>query len=460
MVIHLSMMKWNEKKRNLTINSKVLEFTKLLCIRILYSILTVQNLSGRFYAGTGGYHIDFVGYKEAISLLVFLFVTVVYLNNRYTKHLAGLLGNLLYIIYYIPINASYSLNNTTTCYFILSNMFFIMLLITISKVDRINKRIEKESEPIWTQLYGGKILRVLEVFCLVICILFIMYKITYNGLKFNLSFDDVYDRREVRSIYLIQYSRTIVGYAIALLSSLVDFVNPLYLYISLERKRIMSSLIAFISILSQFSVSSNKGSVLIVIVVLYVLWCEKKNKTFNIAKNVRSGVLILFLMCEIEFLLTGFSNMYSFFVRRILYIPSWLNYLYFDFFSVNKKILFSDSTFLLQMFIDKKYQYTPIQLISKTYFNGAMPSPNTGLFAEAYMQLGVIGLFLFQIIYFYFLLNAQKIYKKIGLGFETTIAIGLALKVTNVPILRTDFMLSYVLATVIISFGMHIKMKN
>lgn len=82
-------------------------------------------------------------------------------------------------------------------------------------------------------------------------------------------------------------------------------------------------------------------------------------------------------------------------------------------------------------------------MINNNYFGGYVPSPNTGLFADAYMNFGIIGIIIYPLLISFVLNKSEGIYRKYGLGIMTVMAVKLAIHLTNVPLLRTDFVLSY-----------------
>ena len=96
-------------------------------------------------------------------------------------------------------------------------------------------------------------------------------------------------------------------------------------------------------------------------------------------------------------------------------------------------------------------------MINDNYFGGYVPSPNTGLFADAYMNLGIVGVLTYQMIISYVLHKSDGIYQEYGSGIMNVMAVKLAIHLTNVPLLRTDFILSYFLFTFVLWFVSKVK---
>ena len=99
-------------------------------------------------------------------------------------------------------------------------------------------------------------------------------------------------------------------------------------------------------------------------------------------------------------------------------------------------------------------------MISKTYYNGEIPSPNTGLFAEVFMHFKYLGIIIYFFLYTLFFKVANIIYKQFGALIEIIVAIKLAMALTNVPITRTDFVLSFVFVTLLLWICQNIKIKR
>ena len=96
------------------------------------------------------------------------------------------------------------------------------------------------------------------------------------------------------------------------------------------------------------------------------------------------------------------SFLFKLVVSRMSYMPSYLNHVYYDFFDVHSKIWFTSDFFPLDKFVSMvlpaPYPQGMVNTISVQVFNETIPSPNTGLFAEAFAQMGYLGIFVFPFI--------------------------------------------------------------
>ena len=130
-----------------------------------------------------------------------------------------------------------------------------------------------------------------------------------------------------------------------------------------------------------------------------------------------------------------------------MYMPTWLSGMYFDYFTNHGPVLLSDSAIIFQMFMPSVYPESVLNMISDEFFQGQMPSPNAGMFAEAIMQFGPVGVIFFPFLLFLVCSWSNRVYCQYGLGISILIASKFAIQLTNVPLLRTDFVLSFGLFT-------------
>lgn len=424
----------------------------MLLTRYLYIFLTISLLGKAWYQGSGSYQIAFSWEKEVFASLAFLLELGVLLKRRVRDEFSKTVLHLLFTMYYMPLNAAFSLNDESYLFFALSNVYFLLLILLLSSRVRWVRR-KKKAQP--TVADGGKGFfynNVTRIVFFLLCVIYIVYKISYNGFSVSLSMvsDLVYGNRAAYQESLDAMSGSFASYALALLRNIVEYVAPVYLFISLQRKKAFPIAVSLLCILSMYSVSSGKGMLFFVVILFFIFYCYKKGILSNFEKIFDYCFLALLVLCLVEMLIFGKSVLYTYLIRRELYLPAWLNTLYFDYFSVNPKIMWSQNTFLLQNLLPDVYDRSPLEIINATYFAGSVPSPNTGMFAEAVMHFGVVGVFVYPFLLNVLIKKAGKVYMGCGEGLCMMMAAKLVLSLTNVPIVRTDFVLSFVMFTVIL----------
>jgi hypothetical protein len=86
-------------------------------------------------------------------------------------------------------------------------------------------------------------------------------------------------------------------------------------------------------------------------------------------------------------------------INRFLFIPAQLNFYYYDFFSQNPKIFWTDSKWLLiGKIIDYPYSLPLQMVIGDTYFNNPETNANTGWIGSGYAHAGFFGMMIYAII--------------------------------------------------------------
>ena len=427
----------------------------LLLIRIIYVITTVTILDGLWYYG-GGYDIEFSLIKEVFGLLVFTILGFFFKSNFSGNNFKTIVIKILFTLYYIPLNASFSIHNQPINYFIITNIYFFLVMFFCCKTITIGGiKITTRSECGFKTYEGNRQAQFIDllnkrttrIILLGICLLCITYKISYNGFSFalNILSDSVYTTRESYVETMNMLDSSLFGYIVTLIMNLAGYVVPFYLYVSIKKKDFFAGIVSLICLLSIFSVNSSKSAMIFIVIVFIIAFVEHKGLLNTFSKYFEMGVFFLLLVSLIIYLLTGKYDFYFLILRREMFVPSWLDTKYYSLFENSPKILWSQGTFLMQKLIPSAYADSYLQMINKTFFGGYVPSPNTGLFADAYMNFGVCGVILYPFLLSFVLNKSEGIFQKYGPGILTVMAVKLAIHLTNVPLFRTDFVLSYFL---------------
>jgi len=187
-----------------------------------------------------------------------------------------------------------------------------------------------------------------------------------------------------------------------------------------------------------------------VFIVFAIGFLEKNNLLSKFSKYFEVSIFCVLILSLFTYLIFKRYDFYFLILRREMFLPAWLDTKYYMLFENAPKLVWSQGTFLLQKLIPSIYSTGYLQMINNNYFGGYVPSPNTGLFADAYMNFGIIGIIIYPLLISFVLNKSEGIYRKYGLGIMTVMAVKLAIHLTNVPLLRTDFVLSYFLFTFIL----------
>lgn len=429
------------------------QFVLLLLIRIGYSVISYKTLDGLWYSGTGGYDIQFSALKEVLGLLLYLINVVLLLKCQPSEYYNRVLINTIFMCYIIPVNASYGLNNTSLGYILLSDVYAVILILC-SKVILFKKDTNDKLNSICIESLN-------KVF-FVLCLLFIIYKVYFFGfnISFSLAKDEIYANRADSLEIISSYGGSIVGYLTQVLKGIIGYVAPVYFAISMLSKNFTGIIVSLVCIICIFSVTYSKSTffLALILVVLYIY--KKKYDLSKFHEHIRWIALITMFIPVFEKLAFSSNYFFMYIIRRTMYIPAWLNIMYYEYFSENTKLLFSNSAFGLQNIMPKVYQSSVLEIISEDFFKGYVASPNTGMFAEAYMQLGLMSFAIYPIIYVMFF-NFSRIALY---GFDNfilcAVVIETVIHLINIPILRTDFITSNVIFIILLYYSKVIRIKN
>lgn len=416
---------------------------ELVIIKVLYILLVVMLLKDQWYQGYGSYGVVFVPWKEIVAFIVFLAMVVLYLRHLPRGVFLKNVMQILFILYYIPINSAFSLNDAGWDFFLLSNLYYAALIATVYGMSVLSAKKSAVLEGKRLKASNSWSMRTVWMFCVVMCCLFIIHKLSYNGLDLSLS--GIYENRATYAEYLESIGGTIFGYMLALVRYVIVYVVPFTILVALSRRKPAIFVLACLTALSMFAVSSEKGKLMMPVVAVVIYFCYRWDLLRKFRQVFTVGMILLLVLCIGEALIRGSSSLFTLIPRRVMYVPAWLNTIYYDFFSQNDKIMWSQSVFILQKVLDPVYALSPLEMINNAYFQGMVPSPNTGMFAEAYMHFGVIGVAIYPLLLSGLFVVSGKVLKLYGPAVSTLIAFQVTLNVTNLPITRTDFVLSYML---------------
>lgn len=128
--------------------------------------------------------------------------------------------------------------------------------------------------------------------------------------------------------------------------------------------------------------------------VAVVYYFVKRNRFVEaLGYGVTAGILLTYvLFCVSEKLLL----LPSLLIRRTLFVPADLKFEYYNFFSKNPKLHFSEGMIGRLFGFQSPYTEKGALIIGK--FNGSGASANTGYMADAYANAGVIGMFVIGIL--------------------------------------------------------------
>lgn len=214
-----------------------------------------------------------------------------------------------------------------------------------------------------------------------------------GGSNFNLDISKVYDFREI----VEEDMPGIFGYVSPLIGKVL---LPFALLLALLLKKRFHVLLCMTLSVLVFGLTSHKGPLFypLFIVVVYYLMARK-----NFIRNFSLVIISVLCLSIVDFALKDVYDhfLYGWFgsltMRRMFIVPASVNYMYYDFFSANDFVLWSNSKFTFN-FLNYPYSLDPSHLIGLEYFDSDLAGVNTGWLGSGYMQAGFPSMIVYGLI--------------------------------------------------------------
>lgn len=229
-----------------------------------------------------------------------------------------------------------------------------------------------------------KFVKIIGVFSL---LLVIAISIFYTGFRMHFNLNDVYGLRlEARNFNM----PAILNYLFAWTKA----VNPVILaYCLVKKKYVAGSLFFFTQVLS-FGIDGMKSTFLMPFVVLITFFIFDDNSSFVKIKNlIVWGSVFLTITSILQYLTVGSFTLASLFIRRMLFVPRYLDTCYYDFFLTNEPDFFR-SSFLRHFGFISPYTVSDngiTYIIGAQYYNNPVMNCNNGYFSDAITNFGSLG---------------------------------------------------------------------
>lgn len=315
-----------------------------------------------------------------ISILI-LMLTYGYIYKIKTNTYSKFILYILILVNFIPNIVTFSFIPKSYKYLVLLLTYWGSLILFITILNKFKVKYN-------TKTFNGNLFILYLV--LIVEILIVSFIILrYTGLTLNF-----------KNVYILRYRFNSIKIPIILLYLFATFkiINPiLFVVFYMKNKKTGFVLSLFVQMLL-FLCDGSKSTIFSIILVYGISILMKKNKiNNNFLDNANLKYYILYALLGINIL--GFVDMiifkkaiiYNYFIRRMMFIPSLLNQYYYNFFSINEFDYFKQS--IIGRFGVESTYTRPIQnIIGELYFNDPTMLANNGLFSDAYINLGTIGM--------------------------------------------------------------------
>lgn len=330
-----------------------------------------------------GYDANFSTFKMIESYLVLMLIAS---QVGDTLNAVNVSFHLFLSVLFVPLSTYYVYNEVKPYYYYCQVIAFL-LCILVTKTS-VNSNTE--------EVHGLRIKSLSENNIIYLMGLFVginmVYLVVKGGIKnFNL---------DIRKVYVYRASITeqlYTGIFAYTLDWAARIFNPM-LFVYYYRKESIKGILLTLAVQILFFGFLNGRSILFypfLLVTLFIM--SKKAKGCSFLYTVQISVLVfsilLFLIARNNLTVILIESL----LRRAYFVPARLNFVYFEFFSKNPKIKFSN-TFGLENLTKYPYSIHDTSHLIGDYLGKPNMAANTGIFATGYMQLGLMGLIIYSIL--------------------------------------------------------------
>lgn len=219
--------------------------------------------------------------------------------------------------------------------------------------------------------------RLIKILAIILSSIVIYISWRYTNFRLNFSLLNVYDlREEARNFNL----PIVLSY---LWSATTNALPVFMVYYYLRGNSKIFWLLAFVIFLN-FSINGSKSMIFKMLFCLMLVYIHSNN--YN--KVIIYGLISLCILSLLEHNMFETSFISNIIIRRVFFIPVLLDYLYYDYININGPIYY-DNIMLDEIAFN----------IGNIYYEKEDMRCNNGLFSDAYMNLGILGCFIYPFLY-------------------------------------------------------------
>lgn len=342
----------------------------LIAFRLLLDLTYVFFVSKVFYGG--GFYLNLNAIDYGLSLLIFILLA--FAIPYFLHKPSDFFITLFFLFSFVPLSSYHGMTGAGLEVLLLNALVLLSLRLSQSGIFKTYRlrhlRVPYLKEGALFVVWGA----IIFVFALVAWYF-------YSGafVFFNLNLKDVYEYRADSS----------AAARIGLLSYIINWVfNSFTLFLIslfLWKKKYLA-VILFVAIqVFFFGVSSHKSVLFSPFLVIGVWFLFKNKRSLYVLPLSLLSIVFFSIVLYASY---GYIFLGSVFVRRILYVPAYLSYKYFDFFSENEYVFWSNGIF--SSFLTDGYDKPLGQVVGD--FIGTGVYANNGFVASGYAHAGLLGL--------------------------------------------------------------------
>lgn len=423
----------------------------LVLIKALYILTCSEMLSDDWHGFSFGVSVDFS--RIWIEILPFIIGMRIYLNS-YKCNAVSFFCTMVFVMAFIPANSGLTISNNNLFYYTLNQIYLLFILLLSGKLS-LAIGDKYGSEGALNTIYNHTSYKMIFRLSMVLLTSLIILKVyLQNGLDFtNIILGEMYDVRSENTEFYASHEGSFFAYFYIFADAAMYWIVPIFLYNSIIRKNLVDMSVAIIAVLAEFSTSMTKGTLFVLFIVVYFAMLNIYKRENKASEFFLLGIITLFGISHIEFIYNEFSVVFESVIRRTFYMTQYMISCHYDFFSTHDKFWFTHECFLIerimQPLLGSSYHTGAIKIISDNCFDGLIPAPNAGMFAEAYAQMGVLGTIVFPFIHVYLLKIVYTYSSWYGTGICMVLSAKFFLRLNSVYNLETGYLFALIFFIVV-----------
>ena len=171
---------------------------------------------------------------------------------------------------------------------------------------------------------------------------------------------------------------------------LCRIVCPITLMLLFKSRKWVGFALVLVIQLYTYAITGFKTYLFIPLVLIAVSILPK----INLKKLISFALPCVVVLCNLIYKVLGEIYPYALINERVLFLPAKIKFAYFDYFSSHDFVYFSQSTIAKLFGFESNYSQNIPNLIGDVYFNRPEMWTNTGFMADAYANLGILGMVL------------------------------------------------------------------
>ena len=350
----------------------------------------------------------------------------------------------LYLVSYVPTTLLMALGGFPISPVLWFSLVFAFLsyLFTKQLNIKLNYSLEKGEQFLFPVIFGFSI------------IIFLVLVSQY-GFKLPPSLFGVTETRAVYKESLREAS-PLIGYLVMWQGGVIA---PFMVTWALTNRKIVVLLIALLIQLTIYSITGLKSQLFAIFFVIWILIGVRFYRerlahygAFSLVILVLGVVLIdcIRIVEGLDFVRKSHVPIMDImFVRRLFISPALLFYYYYDFFSQNPHTYLSQSTGF-RWLVEYPYDLPIPNLIGDVYFSSPRTHANANMWADAYASFGVVGMFIFAVLFRLLTSIIDSVSKGKNIYFVYALIVMPLFSLTNTGLLTTILTHGMLLAIVIL----------